>query len=193
MDRGLTAEAAAQLQDGINLVLSRWAALRMAVENEWGGRDSSQKAQQLGQQLCYLLTQSKEQVYIEDLEDMLEESVLSLNTVIDDGSIEEVAEKLLVMHEECVQGNFDSIEKLKRSNAPSLTYVKQPGNDDEESEDDEVNINRPSDMEVDVQQGEPIPNTTATTSGDTDSRSQAPEVVDGWTVVSSRRNRSRRN
>ncbi|XP_051136472.1 pre-rRNA-processing protein TSR2-like isoform X2 [Andrographis paniculata] len=103
MDRGLTAEAAAHLQDGINLLLSRWTALRMTVENEWGGRDSSQKAQQLGQQLCYLLTQSKEQVYIEDLEDLLEDSILSLNTVIDDGSIEEVAEKLLVMHEECVQ------------------------------------------------------------------------------------------
>ncbi|XP_051136470.1 uncharacterized protein LOC127255125 isoform X1 [Andrographis paniculata] len=187
MDRGLTAEAAAHLQDGINLLLSRWTALRMTVENEWGGRDSSQKAQQLGQQLCYLLTQSKEQVYIEDLEDLLEDSILSLNTVIDDGSIEEVAEKLLVMHEECVQGNFDSIEKLKGSSAPSLIYVKQPGNDDEESEDDEVNINRPSDMEVDVPQS----NTEATTSGD--SGRQATEVVDGWTVVSSRRNRSRRN
>lgn len=57
--RSLTAEAAAQLRDGISLVLSRWAALRMAIENEWGGRDSNQKSQQLGDSLFNLLTQSK--------------------------------------------------------------------------------------------------------------------------------------
>lgn len=59
MNRNLTAEAAAQLQEGINLVLSRWAALRMAVENEWGGRDSVQKSQQLGENIFHLLTQSR--------------------------------------------------------------------------------------------------------------------------------------
>lgn len=59
MNGNLTAEAAAQLHKGINLVLSRWAALRMAIENEWGGRDSLQKSQQLGHLLFNLLTQSK--------------------------------------------------------------------------------------------------------------------------------------
>lgn len=60
MNPGLTAEAAAQLQEGINLVISRWAALRMAVANEWGGRDSLQKSQQLGHHLFHRLTQSKD-------------------------------------------------------------------------------------------------------------------------------------
>lgn len=55
----MTAEAAAQFGDGINMVLHRWAALRMAVENEWGGRGSLQKAQELGQNLFNFLSQSK--------------------------------------------------------------------------------------------------------------------------------------
>lgn len=49
----------AQFGDGINMVLHRWAALRMAVENEWGGRDSLQKAQQLGHNLFNFLSQSR--------------------------------------------------------------------------------------------------------------------------------------
>ncbi|XP_073289497.1 pre-rRNA-processing protein TSR2-like [Primulina huaijiensis] len=121
----LTAEATAQLQDGIGLLLSRWAALRMAVENEWGGRDSLQKSQQLGHDLFHRLTQSKEQVYIDDLEDMLDEFMLSLNTETGDGSIEEIAEKMMVMREECLEGNFNSIKKLKETNAPSISYARQ--------------------------------------------------------------------
>ncbi|CAA0809058.1 Pre-rRNA-processing protein TSR2- conserved region [Striga hermonthica] len=90
MNPTLTAEAAAQLQEGIHLVFSRWAALRMAVENEWGGRDSLHKSHQLELSIFQRLTQTKEQVYIDDIEDMLDDFMLSLNTEIGDGSIEEV-------------------------------------------------------------------------------------------------------
>ncbi|XP_073048979.1 uncharacterized protein [Primulina eburnea] len=121
----LTAEAMAQLQEGIGMLLSRLAALRMAVENEWGGHDSLQKSQQLGHDLFHRLTQSKEQVYIDDLEDMLDEFMLSLNTEIGDGSIEEIAEKMMVMREECLEGNFNSIKKLKETNTPSISYARQ--------------------------------------------------------------------
>lgn len=41
----LTYEAANQLREGIDLVLGRWTALQMAIHNEWGGRDTRQKAQ----------------------------------------------------------------------------------------------------------------------------------------------------
>lgn len=200
MERTLTAEAAAQLQEGINLVLSRWAALRMAVENEWGGRDSRLKSQELGHQLFYILTQSKEQVYIDDLEDILDEFMLSLNTEIGDGSIEEVAEKLMFMHEECLEGNFDSIKKLREANIPSVSYIREaPQNNDDDSEDDESygvgddssKADNTSEMEVDAPQCEASPNMKATTSsGD---GKQAPIVEDGWTVVPSRRNRGRKN
>ncbi|KAK3016089.1 hypothetical protein RJ639_031394 [Escallonia herrerae] len=45
--RVLPAVAATQLRQGIGLLLSRWSALQMAVDNEWGSRDSGQIAQQL--------------------------------------------------------------------------------------------------------------------------------------------------
>ncbi|CAA2963839.1 Hypothetical predicted protein [Olea europaea subsp. europaea] len=188
----LTAEATAQLHEGVNLVLSRWAALRMAVENEWGGRDSVQKSQQLAQIICHALTQSKEKVYFEDLQKMLEESMLSLKTVIEDGSIEEIAEKLMFMQEECAEGNFNSIKILKETNTPSFSYVRQARSDDEDDSDDdndhdgdnstEMRVDAPDSSlnKEDMMIDEPRPQEVA-------------EVEDGWTVVASKRNKGGRN
>ncbi|GFQ01525.1 hypothetical protein PHJA_002296400 [Phtheirospermum japonicum] len=160
----------------------------MAVENEWGGRDSHLKSQQLGH----------EQVYIDDIEDMLDEFMLSLNTEIGDGSIEEIAEKMMVMHEECVEGNFDSIKKLKETNVPSVSYNRQPGsNDDDDSDDDDddddnMGGEKSMEMDVDLPQLQPSRNQNGATT-DESSVKEAPEVVDGWIVVSSKRNKGRRN
>ncbi|XP_073044282.1 uncharacterized protein [Primulina eburnea] len=197
----LTAEATAQLQEGIGMLLSRWAALRMAVENEWGGRDSLQKSQQLGHDLFHHLTQSKEQVYIDDLEDMLDEFMLSLNTEIGDGSIEEIAEKMMVMREECLEGNFNSIKKLKETNTPSISYARQAstnGEDDSDEGDDgsdgdgNSGEDISSEMEVDTPQNESNVNQKNTTTNGSYLK-DVPEVVDGWTMVTSRRNKGRRN
>ncbi|KAK2380324.1 pre-rRNA-processing protein TSR2 protein [Trifolium repens] len=100
-------------QEGIGLVLSRWSALRTAVENEWGGPQSHSKAQQLAADIFSWFTQSNDQLYIDDLETLLNDATLSFNLVIQDGSVEEVAEKLMIMHEECLSGNFESVERLR--------------------------------------------------------------------------------
>ncbi|KAF5453892.1 hypothetical protein F2P56_023604 [Juglans regia] len=113
--RALTAEALPAFREGIYLVLSRWSALRLAVENEWGGRDSHRKADQLALDIISWFTQSREPLYIDDLENILDEAMLSLNTEAEDGSIEEIAYKLMTMHEECLEGNLQSIERLREA------------------------------------------------------------------------------
>ncbi|XVF38244.1 hypothetical protein REPUB_Repub20aG0083400 [Reevesia pubescens] len=93
------------LREGITLLLSRWHGLQMAVQNQWGGHDSFPKSQQLAADIFSWFFQSKA-LEIEDLENLLHESMLlSLNTDIEDGSIEEVAEQLMIMHEEYLHGN----------------------------------------------------------------------------------------
>ncbi|KAK7838180.1 pre-rrna-processing protein tsr2 like protein [Quercus suber] len=114
--KALSAESLPIFKEGIGLVFSRWSALQMAVENEWGGRDSRLKADQIGSDIVYWFTQSKEPLYMDDLEAILEEGLLTLNTEVDDGSIEEVAYKLMVMHEECLEGKFQAIESLREAN-----------------------------------------------------------------------------
>lgn len=43
----------------ISSVLSRWNGLEMAVQNQWGGRDSTHKAQQLSADILSWFSQSK--------------------------------------------------------------------------------------------------------------------------------------
>ncbi|XP_031278095.1 pre-rRNA-processing protein TSR2 homolog [Pistacia vera] len=107
-------EAVSHLLEEITLLLSQWNGLQMAVQNEWGGHDSLQKAQQLAVDILSWLSQSKAPLYVDDLETMLHECMLlSLNTEIEDGSIEEVAEQLMIMHEEYLQGYQEIIEKYR--------------------------------------------------------------------------------
>ncbi|KAK7261473.1 hypothetical protein RIF29_27786 [Crotalaria pallida] len=114
--RRLTAESIPIFSEGIGLVLFRWSALRTAVENQWGGRDSRFKADQLAADLLTWFTQSREPLYIDDLEAILDDGMFSFNVEVDDGSVEEVAENLMVMHEECLKGNFSTIEHLREAN-----------------------------------------------------------------------------
>ncbi|KAM7508448.1 hypothetical protein LguiA_018901 [Lonicera macranthoides] len=185
----LSAEGVGQLQEGINLLLSRWSALQMAVDNEWGGRDSRQKPEQLAVDIFSLLTQSKEPVYIDDVENVLDDFMLSLNTEIADGSIEEISEKLMVMHEECLQGNFMSIQRLKETNPPrvAVPHIKQDdeSNDTSSSGDDEMDVDDGPESESNVNQivEDEQPNKAKGTTA---------EAEDGWTVVPSRRNRGAR-
>lgn len=55
----LSDESSVKLQEGINLLLSRWSSLQVAVENEFGGRDSRKRSQQLPIDIFSWFTQSK--------------------------------------------------------------------------------------------------------------------------------------
>ncbi|EOA32254.1 hypothetical protein CARUB_v10015513mg [Capsella rubella] len=93
------------LRRGIGELLSRWGGLQMAVKNQWGGHDSLKKSQDLAHHLYHLFSESNV-VTVEDIENLLHESLLlSFNTEIEDGSIEEVAEQLMILHEEHLRGS----------------------------------------------------------------------------------------
>uniref|UniRef100_A0A453H139 Pre-rRNA-processing protein TSR2 n=1 Tax=Aegilops tauschii subsp. strangulata TaxID=200361 RepID=A0A453H139_AEGTS len=115
---GLSPQAAAALQEGIGLVFARWTALQMAVENEWGGRDSRAKADRLAADVLSFFTTSKGPYYFDDLEEMMFDNISEFfNADFEDGSVGEVAEQVLIMHEECLQNNYSSIEKLRNTRA----------------------------------------------------------------------------
>ncbi|KAJ7954875.1 Pre-rRNA-processing protein TSR2 [Quillaja saponaria] len=77
-------DSVSNLQEGITSLLSRWNGLQLAVQNQWGGRDSHQKSQQLASDIFCWLSQSKATLHVEDLENMLHECLLlSFNTEIE--------------------------------------------------------------------------------------------------------------
>ncbi|XP_014491034.1 uncharacterized protein LOC106753694 [Vigna radiata var. radiata] len=194
--RRLQGQSIAVFNEGIGLLLFRWSALRTAVENEWGGRESRVKADQLVTNVLSWFTQFKEPLYIDDLEDILDQGMLSLNVEVEDGSIEEVAEKLMVMHEEFLDGNFSSFENLRKANLEQATHphtaqIVNDGEDDsDEDGDDETMIadSNSSSMNTEIPRSysnnnsvnEPRPNVSG-------------EADDGWVVVSNRRSKGRKN
>ncbi|KAH7856604.1 hypothetical protein Vadar_003422 [Vaccinium darrowii] len=89
------------------MLLSRWNGLQMAIQNEWGGHDSLSKSKQLGYDIVTWFSQSKEPPCVEDLENLLHESLLlSFNTDIEDGSIEEVCVLFIFSSPTQIQQNF---------------------------------------------------------------------------------------
>ncbi|GAA0163201.1 hypothetical protein LIER_19123 [Lithospermum erythrorhizon] len=184
----LTEEAAGKLEEGIKIIVSRWTALQMAVHNQWGGPHSAHIPHNLSSNLFSLLAHSKDKVYIDEVEDMLDEFMLSLNTQIGDGSIEEIAEKLMIMHEECLEGNYNSILSLKEADPPRRvpTYIQQDDSDDDNTTDEIMSNDDLSAMVVEA----PATGSRHSQLNVIDS----PPADDGWTVVGgSKRNRGRRN
>ncbi|KAK9086930.1 hypothetical protein Syun_029324 [Stephania yunnanensis] len=177
-------------QEGITLVLSQWTALQMAVENEWGGRDSRNKSQILASDVCTWFTQSKEPLYIDDLERILEECLLlSFNTEAEDGSVEEVAEELMIMHEDFLQGNYEAVDKLKKSSAGpfAVSQSRRVVNEDEDESSDE------EEAAMDVDELKPRLNQQSSERSVEHQKTRETADADGWCVVPSRRNRGKKH
>ncbi|KAL8162722.1 hypothetical protein V2J09_014211 [Rumex salicifolius] len=101
------AAAIARLRQGIAGLMRRWTGLQMAIQNQWGGLDSRLKYDHLIVDLLSWLSQSKDPICVDDLENFLHESMLlSFNTEMEDGSIELVAEQLVMMHEDYMYGCY---------------------------------------------------------------------------------------
>ncbi|KAG6516886.1 pre-rRNA-processing protein TSR2 homolog [Zingiber officinale] len=175
----LSPQSLSFLGEGISLMFSRWTALQMAVENGWGGQESRSKSEELVSTVLSWFSQSKGPLYIDDLENMLEENMEELfNTEVEDGSIEEVAEELVIMHEDFLKGNYESIEKLRRL-GPIATSVAQSKKivdyDSDEVSEMIVDESNASDMVVEKPKSERVPD------------------EDGWSTVTSRRNKGKKS
>ncbi|PNT75631.1 hypothetical protein BRADI_1g35871v3 [Brachypodium distachyon] len=86
----ISAEARAALGEAIRLVFARWTTLQVAVENEWGGRDSRAKADQFGESILSWFCRSKGPYFFEDLVDMMEDKIVkSFNADLDNNSVQD--------------------------------------------------------------------------------------------------------
>jgi len=185
----LSAEGLSKFEEGVSLILSSWMALQMAVQNEWGGRDSRQKEQKFAADIVAWLTHSTETRYMDELEEMLDENmILSFNTETEDGSLEEVAEQVMLLHEECLQGNYDMVSKLQISCSTVQPASQCQKLTEEDSQDQSSEEGEPgSEMEIDSdlkQQPEIVETVQSSTAG------RLTEEADGWSVVQSRHRRS---
>nr|XP_025611230.1 uncharacterized protein LOC112703822 isoform X2 [Arachis hypogaea]XP_025673990.1 uncharacterized protein LOC112773145 isoform X2 [Arachis hypogaea] len=156
--------------EGIGFVLLRWSALRDAVENQWGGPDSRLKADNLATDILSWFTQSREPLYIDDLEDKLYDGMISLNVVVEDGSTEEIV------------NDKDDDEDEEDDDV-------QSGQNGESSARQATSSN----MDVDIPKSESNMSSCNMRIDDEPLKKDAGEAEDGWVVVSKKKNKVRKN
>jgi pre-rRNA-processing protein TSR2 len=96
----------------VKLAMARWTALRMAVEGEWGGGDMRRKYEMLLEEVLNVFKYSKV-VYADDMADDLSNYVeAQFGLICEDGSVEELAEFLTVLADECKRGEYARVKEL---------------------------------------------------------------------------------
>lgn len=125
-------------KEGLGSVFRQWTALELAVDQQWGGVNSSEKADQLINSILSMFSSSKK-VYKDEivvfLEDYLE---IEFSIICEDDSPSEIAELLLDMWRQCSIGNFAlATNALAREYARHEVLHQSQGMDMESDDEEE--------------------------------------------------------
>jgi|EP00979_Chaetoceros_neogracilis_P010030 pre-rRNA-processing protein TSR2 len=140
-----TIEAAtSEFHAGVTAVLRSWSALKTAVESEWGGVASKEKAEFLRSHIlnCFDYKKSKPSIDMYELEDNLAVYVEEeFSIVIEDDSEKQIAQTIFTMYEHCGNGDFTLSRQIiaNASNAVQgggKAVVQTEGELDEDSDDE---------------------------------------------------------
>lgn len=132
-----------EFRAGVTATLRSWSALRAAVESQWGGTTSQEKANELRQHVYEVFASNKPTMDQYELEDNLaiymEEQ---FSVVLEDDSERQVAAMLFQMYEQCLKGDVtlarQAVESAQRVEAMKNAYpVQVQSNDDDDDDDDE--------------------------------------------------------
>ncbi|KAK1801080.1 hypothetical protein P4O66_022795 [Electrophorus voltai] len=143
----LTSSTREAFTEAVRAVLETWPVLQIAVDNGFGGAYSPQKAEWMvdALQQYFYDNDDLEQEEVEDFLSNLMDN--EFDTVVDDGSLPQVAKKVCEMFQQCQQGRLaevrEYISQLALKNTAGrakVTPMKTPTGEEEEeeSEDEEV-------------------------------------------------------
>ncbi|KAI8873059.1 hypothetical protein GQ42DRAFT_153101 [Ramicandelaber brevisporus] len=115
MPKSTLSEAAReQFEDGIVSLFSFWTALNLAVENEWGGAESSEKREFMVDSFMEYFDEHGTAYEIDDLEEWLVGFMGDCFGIdLEDDSEVEVAKRMAELYSDCVKGDFSQIEALR--------------------------------------------------------------------------------
>ncbi len=128
---------------GVELIFSRWTALQLAVQNEWGGHDSLEKAKWFEEIIVTHFGREGMKLAVDDVEDYIAQVMTNeFNVEIEDGSLRSIATSLRSLFHECIRGESKMLQSLIASQEivkKNMSYSKPSNeeNTDYESEDDD--------------------------------------------------------
>eukprot|EP00873_Tetraselmis_striata_P003281 jgi/Tetstr1/423545/TSEL_014218.t1 len=116
----LPAEGRPYFEEGCRLVFDRWTALKLAVEQGWGGPQSTDKALDVLDDVADWFYRRKDH-YEDELEEELTAALSEdFNCDCEDGSPLQVAKALTELYRELCKGDLSGLERL-RATAPAST------------------------------------------------------------------------
>ncbi|XP_066500166.1 pre-rRNA-processing protein TSR2 homolog [Hoplias malabaricus] len=180
--------ARALFGEGVRAVLHTWPVLQIAVDNGFGGVYSQQKANWMVEAVQQYFQENRD-LEQEEVEDFLSELMNNeFDTVVDDGSLPQVAQKVCGMFLQCQQGKLDEVRELikkldKSSGRAKATLVKTP----EEEESDDDGDDDDESMECDEAVAGASGNRAAVQEHQHPAAPATEEEDDGWTVVRRRK------
>lgn len=143
-----------EFSTAVLIILQRWTALQICIEQQLAGSNSQQKVTQLHELITNFYSQDGQRVTEHALEESLGWFFSDMfNVAIEDGSTLEVARKLCTLYTEVViQGNMSTVESMKK-----LVYMKpqsqiQAGLSDDSEDDDSEGEGS---VQMDVERSEP--------------------------------------
>ena len=106
-------------KEGVRSVFRQWTGLELAVFHQWGGASSSDRADSLVEEVLKMF-EGPDKVYKDDIGLILEDYMeTQFNTILEDGSPDELGDLLVTMWRECGEGNF-----TLANNALAREYVR---------------------------------------------------------------------
>lgn len=141
--------ATEELQAGITAILRSWDALRTAVQNEWGGLDSTTKAENLRNHLFEYFDYKKVKKGItrEELEDHIDLYMEDEFTIVlEDESEKHVVQVMFEMYEKCGNGDFSLSREVRSTQMAAAkkdkgkTRVQTVGENDDSDDEMDVDV-----------------------------------------------------
>ncbi|KAG7332706.1 hypothetical protein KOW79_004540 [Hemibagrus wyckioides] len=130
--------------EAVRAVLETWPVLQIAVDNGFGGVYSQQKADWMVDAVQQYFHDNSD-LEQDEVEDFLSELMNNeFDTMVDDGSLPQVAQKVCVMFQQCKQGKLSEVKQQishlaqkKASGRAKVTPVKSPTEDAGGSDEDD--------------------------------------------------------
>ncbi|KAJ2829516.1 rRNA accumulation- protein [Coemansia erecta] len=137
--------------EGVDHILSKWTALELAVQHEWGGRNTQEKRDNLVDEIADYFDglarkgQAPETTDLEELLlDILDED---FSITLEDASEKEVARIICQLFSECRHSNFSTVDRLaaerdarekRGAGASAAQQSRGSGQADDDSESDDA-------------------------------------------------------
>ncbi|KAI9478815.1 MAG: Pre-rRNA-processing protein TSR2-domain-containing protein [Benjaminiella poitrasii] len=128
-------------EEGASYIFHNWTALKLAVEQDWGGVDSAEKREWFIDVIVDYFGKRGKKIDIYDIEDILVQIMNDeFNTTLEDDSAYLVAKHLVNLFNQCIHGDHSEVERLREKHKTQSSFVAVSSSvkqgDDDDSDDD---------------------------------------------------------